>query len=107
MLKALAAAIDSAERQRPTIGEPGLWFGLTVGGWYVQVSFDGFADLSPIDDLERLLFETEGRNYADWRGNPRDAKRRNGRVPKHLMARVAKLLPGLPPPEPVYDDEPF
>lgn len=85
MLKALTAAVESAEHERPFIGENGLWFGLGIGDWYVQVSFDGFAVLH----------------------NEATGQRRNGRVPKDLLPRVAKLLPGLPPPSPYDDEQPF
>ena len=76
MLEALVAAIESAEKQRPVAGEEGLWFGRTVGDWYVKVAFDGFATLY----------------------NEKTGSRQNGRIPRTLTPRVAKLLPGLPPP---------
>jgi hypothetical protein len=84
-LEALTAAIESAEQQIPWQGERDLWFGVSVGDWYVQVAFDGFANLY----------------------NEKTGERRNGRVPEALLPRVKKLLPGLPPPAPDEDDMPF
>ena len=85
MLKALAKAIEFVERNPEAFCEDGLWFKLPVGAWGVEVAFDGFASLH----------------------NEKTGQRANGRVPKHLMPRVAKLLPGFRPPTPDYGDEPF
>ena len=83
MREVLTAVMGTVERRGPGRGENGLWFGASEGDWYVQVSFDGFAEMR----------------------NEKYGQRRNGRIPKDLLPRVTKLLPGLPEPSLACNDD--